>query len=86
MSKYTEIETVHGVCTGKTTAAIQQYRQRNPQQQLPYRRVFTCVEDICEKLVSFRVETATGTYSTKRSGGRGKYYSHDYTLITNLMH
>ena len=59
MSKYTEIESVYGVCTDKSTAAIEQYRQRNPQQRLPYRRVFTCVEDICEKLVSFRVETAT---------------------------
>ena len=54
MSKYTEIQCVFEVCSGKATAAIEQYRQRYPQQQLPYRRVFTCVDYICEKLVSFR--------------------------------
>jgi hypothetical protein len=59
MSKYTEIESVFGVCSGKAATAIEQYRQRYPQQQLPYRRVFNCVDNICEKLVSFRVETAT---------------------------
>jgi hypothetical protein len=58
MSEYTEIESVYGVCSGKATVAIQQFRQQYPQQQLPYRRVFTCVDNICEKLVSFRVETA----------------------------
>ena len=46
MNKYTEIESVYGVCSGKATVVFEQYRQIYPQQQLPYRRVFTCVDDI----------------------------------------
>jgi hypothetical protein len=53
MSKYTNIQCVYGVCSGKTTAASEHYWQRYPQQQLPYRRVFTCVDNICEKWASF---------------------------------
>jgi hypothetical protein len=64
VSKYTEIQSVFGVGSGKSTATIKQYWQRYPKLQLPYRLVFT-FDYICEKLVSFRGGNSHGNVKYK---------------------
>jgi len=41
--EYTNVHFVYGVCNSNANAAIEEYQKIYPRQQIPDRRMFTCV-------------------------------------------
>ena len=42
--EYCDIHYVYGYCDGNASAAVNEYRRRNPERRIPSKRVFTRVE------------------------------------------
>jgi hypothetical protein len=84
MGKYTNIQSIYGVCSGEATAAVEQNRHRYLQQQHSYRRVFIYVDNICEKWAFFPSGNRHLNVKYSENGGRGKYYCHGAAMSMHL--